>query len=219
MKDNKSLLGISDEMLLILNELEEYASEFDGEIPDEMWDRLIISREELDEKVGAYSFRITELKGDMDILKSQIEIWQKKIEGKERAIERMKWVLAEVVKRLGQRNDKGNFSLKTDTFNVGYQFSHPVEIEDRDSIPEKFKAYNLALNNLDIQQLQQLKDYIISQFGIEEELIKSDFNVSKTLLKQSIEADTMKMNTEEFTLTENIPGCYIDNKKGFVRIY
>jgi hypothetical protein len=49
--------------------------------------------------------------------------------------------------------------------------------------------------------------------------VETEVKVSKTAIKNAIETAADKVKTEEFTTSETVPGAYIDNKKGFVKIY
>jgi hypothetical protein len=142
------LFDLTEEQLKILERIEEVAEETEGDIPDELWDTLIISKEELNNKVAAYVFRMEEYKGQQEVLKAQLEVWNKKIERKGRTIEFLKAGLAEVAKRLGTKNATGNYSLQAGEIKVNYQYTYPTEITDETKVPEEFKKYNLILKNM-----------------------------------------------------------------------
>lgn len=234
MKQSRNLFDLTKEQIKILERIEEVAEETEGDIPDELWDTLIISKEELNDKVAAYVFRMEEFKAQQEALKAQLEVWEKKIERKERTIEFLKAGLAEVAKRLGTKNEKGNLSLQAGEIKVNYQFTHSVEIEDEDLVPEDFKKYDVTFKNLDKNSYRILlqsimkKDETLSENESIEDLVgrllivaevKRETKVSKTTIKNAIETADDKKRTEEFTTSETVPGAFIDNKKGFIRIY
>ena len=218
MKQSKNLFDLTEEQLKILERIEEVAEETEGEIPDELWDTLIISKEELNDKVAAYVFRMEEFKAQQEALKARLEVWNKKIERKGRTIEFLKAGLAEVAKRLGTKNATGNYSLQAGEIKVNYQHTHPTEITDETKVPEQFKKYDLTFKNLDKSTLE-LITYLNLDIEFKDDQIVTETKVSKTAIKNAIETAADKVKTNEFTTSETVPGAFIDNKKGFVRIY
>jgi predicted aspartyl protease len=218
-KQSMNLFDLTEKQIRILNLIEEIAEETEGEIPDEVWDNLVISKEELNEKIEAYVFRLAEYKAQIEALSAQVEIWNKKIEKKERTITFLKAGLAEVAKRLGERNPKGNYSLSAGDFKVNFQFTHSVEIENEDLVPEKFKKYNLTIKNMTKGSYKAILKAIGLHEEDNEELIKIESKISKTAIKEAIVTDENSQKTNEFTISDSVPGAFIDNKKGFVKIY
>jgi prefoldin subunit 5 len=204
----------------ILLQIEEVAEETDGGIPDELWDVLIISKEELNDKVAAYVFRMEELKAQQEALKAQLEVWSKKIERKTRSIEFLKAGLGEAAKRLGERNKTGNYSLQAGELKVNYQFTHSVEIEDEKLVPEEYKTYDVTIPSLTKKEYDKLMVILTIQDDIENLIVKvPEIKISKTTIKNAIETAEDIKRTSEFTTSETVPGAFIDNKKGFIKIY
>lgn len=219
-KQSKSLFDLTEEQLRILNQIEEVAEETEGDIPDELWDTLIISKEELKDKVAAYVFRIAELEGQHSTLCDQAQSWMAKAERKQRAITFLKAGLAEVSKRLGTKNEKGNYSLQAGEIKVNYQFTHPVEIENEEDVPDEFKKYDAIISNLTKKEYDRLINILSLQDDIEILIIKEPIvKISKPAIKNAIETAVDKKQTNEFTISETVPGAFIDNQKGFIRIY
>lgn len=224
MKQSRNLFDLTEEQLKILERIEEVAEETEGEIPDELWDTLIISKEELNDKVAAYVFRMEEFKAQQEALKVQLEVWNKKIERKGRTIEFLKAGLAEVAKRLGTRNEKGNYSLQAGEIKVNYQHTHPVEIEDENLVPNELASFNIVIKDLNKETADTIKSLLVikAEDGCEDFKYKGameiEKKVSKTTIKNAIETAEDKVKTNEFTTSETVPGAFIDNKKGFIKI-
>lgn len=123
-----SLWQISNELLLIEQQLEELG----GEITPEIEQALEITQKELQSKCLNYVHFINHIQTQI----SEAEIYKSKvldyISKKEKLLERLKNALNEAVTKFG--------TIETDMWKLSQRKSESVEIVDLDKVPDKFKT-------------------------------------------------------------------------------
>lgn len=202
MKQN--LFEISEELYQAFNELEEFAEENEGEIPDHLFAKLEVTQEDLDDKLEAYSCMIMQKMGEIDTLDEKIADLIDKKKQRERHIENMKNMLAEAAKRYGKKSETGNYKLTGKFRNVSYIFSKPLVIDNINLVPDEFKSKDLVVKNLSISEALELETIIETQFNKE---YSETEKVDKTTIKNMMKNDP----------TFNVSGVYIDRTKGSIR--
>lgn len=139
----KNLFEISGELERTLRELETYCNDNqDGEIPDELADRLIINQDELADKLDAYYHVITQIKAEREALKAYKKTIVDRVGAKDKAlqsnIERLYKLMTVAVDKFGEERKNGNKFFKLQTVSVNLTASKAVKILDKELIISEF---------------------------------------------------------------------------------
>lgn len=139
----KNLFEISGELERTLRELETYCNDNqDGEIPDELADRLIINQDELADKLDAYYHVITQIKAEREALKAYKKTIVDRVGAKDKAlqsnIERLSKLMTVAVDKFGEERKNGNKFFKLQTVSVNLTASKAVKILDKELIISEF---------------------------------------------------------------------------------
>lgn len=136
----KSLFEISNEYTRAIQELENHCIENNtDELPDEINDRLVINKDELNDKLKNYWFVITELNGNIEAIKAHQKVMAAKKKAIENNINRLKSYVGDALELYGEENKTGNKFYKHDLFKVTSSRSNKLLITDVDLIPEQYK--------------------------------------------------------------------------------
>lgn len=125
---SQSLYKISEEYKRMLEELEFNG----GEITEEIADRLIINRDELEDKCVGYFYHRKKLKGEIDVIKEEIERLQAQKASRERTIEHMNEALTNAVILYGDEGKSGNHKLKIGNLTLYTKITKSVDVLNLD---------------------------------------------------------------------------------------
>ena len=222
---NKSLMGIQEEYIKTIEELEDYLIENETDvIPEEFIERLNINSNEVEEKVDNYRLAINSILSE----RIAIEIEVKRLEAikkkKEKTIEYLKQRVFDAVELFGSKNgEKGGLKLKTSKSSVTLIRSSSVVIDDINMIDDMY--INVEFNKISADAyvkmthiLFDLGQEAIAQFFLN--LIK-DRVPDKVAIKKAIEAEELKRGTllteNDIPLPVNFEGAHIDKVVGYIK--
>lgn len=210
----RNLFEIATEYLDAIDELDTFMEENPDtdEMPEHIYERLHINRNEMEEKLSAYKDVISILEVDMELLKKRIAEYKAKMERKERTIQRLKSVMAFAIKQYGDQNDKGNFKFKTRFGSFNYIKTTKVLVDEA-QCPSAYKAFDFSLNKMTAGELAEFKAFyeeFVRKHGAKW-YNKAIFDLRGVPIKDMI-ADKLKAG-------EEVPGCKLDPEAGYVRIY
>lgn len=166
-----NIFNLKQELLDIFNEIEEN----DGELTPELEEALNIRQEEFKDKIKSYSNVVKMLENDIIDIKEEKARLSDLQKSKEKAIERLKRIMAEAIELFGDTTKTGGKFIDYGTGKVSMRLTQSVEVEE-DSIDRianrlitglKWYANN---NQLDfgILDTKDVIDYINSSSPTEE---------------------------------------------------
>ena len=176
-------------------EIMELISENEGEITDEIAERLTINKSELNSKIDSSVRFMGFLDSKNQYISDEIAKLKRYIEKNERTKDVVKYYMIQAIKKYGILNKSGNSFVDTTLNKVTVTKSKQVVIIDADSIPDDFVTF-VVKSKLTVAQFQKLKEVLGDE-------IEGVANVS---LKEV--GDALKNNEEisfaEFKINENL---------------
>lgn len=136
---NKNLFQIQEEYNKTLQELESYCIEHNtDEIPQELLDKLVISSEDLGDKLDAYHHKDLELKAEEEMLAAYIKNLTKRKKSIVATRARIKGYAGVAIEAFGEKNNSGNHVVKTPLHKVTAQRSKKLVIVDTHLLPDEY---------------------------------------------------------------------------------
>lgn len=206
---SKNIFDISAEYLAIIAEVEDV----EGDLTEELENRLKINAEELEAKVKAYNHIISHNKGEISIIDDEIDRLSKLKSSKANLIEKLKKYLLEAVLTFGYLGKTNNRKLDFDTIKLYTQDSESVEIKEDEFLDFEYEI-RTSFTKEQIEKIEAL--------GIP---LKIEGVISKTKIKEKILADegaNVKMVTpnlfnqykKSIISSETVKGASIVKKTG-----
>lgn len=170
----KSLYQISDELQLLLNDIEENG----GEITEEQEQQLEIAQEELDKKVENYCNAITILKSEEECAKNEKKRLNDLQNVKKNLIEKLKNSLLKTVNKFGYIGKSGNKVLDTTNHKLFTKNTKSVIIDEErfNKMSKYVKDYLIELYKQGILETGQNID-ITGMLGAINAIAKADYEV------------------------------------------
>ena len=201
MNKRKSIFDIQQEYVDIISELEEN----EGEVTEEIQERLHINKNEIDDKLNAYAYITKEISGEILVLEEEIERLKNKITAKTNTIERLKSVCAVAVNTYGEINSKSKAKNPGKSYDTGKNkfvlvHTNPVIIRNEDTFTnDKFVTYSIKgrFKKSDLDKIAKL---------LQDE-IEVNKNIDKAAIKKDIEAGI------------EIEDAYLDTNSEYLRTY
>lgn len=225
-----SLFNIQSEYYRALQELDDYfANNPDSdEMPEEIYERLNVNREEMGEKLYNYNLYIKELNGHLESLKSFIKELSAKVKSKERTIESVKSYIGDALKVYGEpviKNHKptGSLRFKNERVSVVRQLSKPLEVYDEAAVPVEYKTFDVQFKHLNAEQITILKEIIekhLPEKGAEiyaEIMLHGRFNTEGNVLNTLVR--NVLMNSQDSEEPIEIPGARLNMEASFVKFF
>jgi hypothetical protein len=157
---NSNIFKIQQEYLNIVDEIEAN----DGELSEELEERLAINEENRDEKMEAYVAIIKQKKADIDLAKNEIERLSGIIQSSSSTIDRLKDTLLEAMVTFDLRNEKGNYSHRLTNTLLFTRRTEAVEIfveeVNEELINEYGQFFNFDVKKLDKVKLDKIKEVL-----------------------------------------------------------
>lgn len=209
----QSIFDIAEEYMVIASEMEAHFQETGSdELPEELYDRLVVNRDEMADKLTNYRYLIDEWRGYQQILREKIEKLNARIEGYQKSIDRLEGFMADAIELYGEPVTKkgeptGNYRFRTLEFNVTKIHTNPVVIEDEEQVPAKYKRFSISLDNLSDDEIEEARQFLQEWLPdhILEKLGSQKITTSKSLIKSAMQVD------------EEVPGATIDTKKHYLK--
>lgn len=205
---NKSLMGIQEEYIKTIEELEDYLIENETDvIPEEFIERLNINSNEVEEKVDNYRLAINSILSE----RIAIEIEVKRLEAikkkKEKTIEYLKQRVFDAVELFGSKNgEKGGLKLKTTKSSVTLIRRPSVVIDDVNMINDDFLT--IEFNKTTVTTYVDIAHSILDA-GYDDAA-----NYLLSLIKERVPDKTALTAVLKTTTLE---GCHIDEKTGYIK--
>lgn len=180
-KMGKSLFEISSEYARAIEELENYCMDNStDEVPEEIHERLVINKDELNDKLESYFHVLTDLEGDTETLSAYIKSAQQKKTAVQKNIDRLKGYVGDALELYGEENKTGNKFYKHLLFKVTASRSNKLRITDVDALPERYKELVITKTiKVDNKQLKADLNNEDMPFGVEgAEIDDSTINVT-----------------------------------------
>jgi hypothetical protein len=207
----RNLFDIQAEYLEYLEELEQWLldnEDADGEIPEYIQERLNINKNEVEDKLGNYHLWLSQLKGEVDTLKTREEELKKKRKTKENTMERVRKIMGEAVKMYGEVNIKSKStashlpkSIKTEEGKFTFIYQDKLVI-DEEILPVELFEYEIKTSKL------HNSTALVIQKILQE--AKVDITITATPDK-----DAIKTSIEEKLIPK---GVTVNNNDGYIRI-
>lgn len=167
-----SLYNIEEELLLIFAEIESN----DGEISDELYDKLNITKENLHKKLDNYVKAIKSWNGDITVIKDEVKRLQANAKVKDNKIERLKKAMLDAVQMFGTEGKTNKF-VDLPTVRLFTKGTPAVETQDNriDLLVREFERFVRELVDNDILytgsdvELQGILDVINANLKAEHE--------------------------------------------------
>lgn len=148
-----NLFDINQTYLQIISEIEEAG----GEATPELETALVITREDMLQKVTNYKWVIDKIQGDIDLADAEIIRLEAFKDSKQKSIERLQYLLMQTLLLFGQEDNKGIKRLQCGTVTLSTRKSPPsVNITSEEDIPDAYKTVDVTVQNLDIETAQSL---------------------------------------------------------------
>lgn len=208
----KSIFDIADEYMFIAAEMEAYFQQNDSdEIPEDLFDRLVINRDEMESKISNYLDLISEWQGNIDILEAKRESLRAKQQGFQRSIDKLKSLIGDALELYGEPVMKkgehtGSYRFKSLEHSVTKVHTKPVKIENIQQVPEKYRDFTITVPRLDTDSYVRLFEALI-QLNLDQHVKTDELGTPKKAeIKKAIEAG------------EDVPGAYVDKNEYYLKI-
>lgn len=208
----QSIFDISEEYMRIAAEMQAHFQETDSdELPEELYDRLVVNRGEMEVKLTNYRYLIDEWKGYQQILKDKIESLSAKIHGYQRSIDRLESFMAQAIELYGEPVTKkgeptGSYRFKGIEFTITKIHTNPVVIEDETQLPDEYKRFSIVLDGLDKDQADIARQYLRhAPVGINEKIGAEKTTIYKSTIKEAMQNG------------QDVPGAKIDTAKHYLK--
>ena len=187
----KSLYQISDELQLLLNEIEENG----GEITEEQEKELEISQEELGNKVENYCNAITILKSEEECAKNEKKRLNDMQNVKKNLIERLKQTLLKTVIRFGYDGKSGNKVLEGVNHKLFTKNSKSLVVDEErfNQLGQYVKRYLIELYKEGILETGENID-VSGMLGAINAIHKADCEVEEKPFAPFTESDLATIN-------------------------
>jgi hypothetical protein len=130
----KSIYQISNEFLVIQNQLIEQ----DGEFTDDQFNALAINEAELENKAVGYSFVIKDLDDDVEAINNEIKRLTQLKKARENAADRLKTTISNAM------NLYGRDEIKTAIVKLSFRASESVFCDDVNALPAEYKTIKVT---------------------------------------------------------------------------
>ena len=134
-------------------------SENEGEITDEIAERLTINKSELNSKIDSSVRFIGFLNAKNEYISDEIAKLQKYIEKNEKTKDIVKHYMIQAINKYGALNKSGNSFVDTTLNKVTVTKSKKVIIIDEDKIPDNFVTFSVK-SKLTVAQFRKLKEVL-----------------------------------------------------------
>lgn len=210
----RNVFDIASEYLEAIDDLEAYFAENPDtdEVPEYLFERLNINKNEAVERLATYKDVIAYLKSDIELLEDKIQDLQAKVKTKTKSIDRLKGLMGVAIRLFGTPNDKGGFNFKTNNGNYSWVKTKAVEVDD-DLLPSDYKAFDFTLKGLTADELREFKKLFIETIA-KAEVPPKWYTATIFDLKGRAIKDYIKQKLEA---GEAIPGAQLKQDNGYVR--
>ena len=140
-------------------EIMDMVSENDGEITDEIAERLTINKSELNSKVDSSVRFIGFLDAKTEYISSEIAKLKRYIERNEKTKEIVKHYMGQAIEAYGALNKTGNSFVDTGLNKVTIVKSKQVIITDEDAIPDDFVTF-VVKSRLTPEQFKKVQEVL-----------------------------------------------------------
>lgn len=188
----KSLYELSQEYEQALADLEDYLIENDTDVvPEEMFERLNINRDELAEKIVAYTGIIRQTKSDTLYIDGEIE----RLKFKKARMEKFMNTLTDLVGKaldfygepvVSKTGTSKSRKFKSPIISVTRVATQAVEIEDATQVPEQYKKAVITLADMTPAQMRTILAHLTKTDV--RPVIKTTEEPSKTLIKAALDS-------------------------------
>lgn len=193
----KSLYQISDELQLLLNDIEENG----GEITEEQEQQLEIAQEELDKKVENYCNAITILKSEEECAKNEKKRLNDLQNVKKNLIEKLKNSLLKTVNKFGYIGKSGNKVLDVTNHKLFTKATKSLVVDEErfNKLGKYVKDYLIELYKQGILETGENID-VSGMLGAINAIYKADYNansvfeIEKELFVPFTESDLAAIN-------------------------
>lgn len=150
----------------IFNILEKYKvlisliEEAEGEITEEVANKLKITEEDFSEKLDNYAYIIAQLEGNNAVIKDEIGRLNKLQTINSNIIQRLKETINTGLKLFGTVGKTGNQKFKTELHNFYNVYHKPLVIEENNKITNNFIKYQLS-TKLNHEEMELISDELI----------------------------------------------------------
>lgn len=210
----RNVFDIASEYLEAIDDLESYFLENpdSDEIPEHLFERLNINKNEAVERLATYKDVIAYLKSDIDLLEEKIQDLQAKVKTKTKSVDRLKGLMGIAVRLFGTPNDKGGFNFKTNAGNYSWIKKRAVEVDDA-LLPSDYKAFDFQLKGLTADELREFKR-IFTDAVAKAAVPPKWYTATIFDLKGRAIKDYIK---DKLEAGEVIPGAKLKEDNGYVR--
>lgn len=206
----RNLFEIQQEYIKYLDELEEYFRinpDTDGEIPEDINERLSINKNEIEEKLTNFYLWKIETENNIEALKIRRDQLSARIKSKTKTIERIKKYMEDAVRLYGDINLKSKAKIPTKTVegtDVKFTFIYTpkIEVVNIDLVPQEYTKYNIEVKNIKPEIAEKIYKFI--KDTNEELEINAIQNIDKKLIEPVIEETS-------------IEGLFYNKEEGYIR--
>lgn len=138
-----NLFNIEKEYLELIDNIELN----DGVIEEDEAKQLEILEQELDKKLHAYYYIIKQKQGEVQLLKDEIQRFNKLIESKENTITRLREAVLNATLLFGADGKSGNKQIKYHDLNIYTVNKKGVTINENEFKDERFNKYTINVDN------------------------------------------------------------------------
>lgn len=208
----KSIFDIADEYMMIAAEMEAFFQQNDSdEIPEQLFDRLTINRDEMESKISNYLDLISEWQGNIETLEAKREALKARQQGFQKSIDKLKSLIGDALELYGEPVMKkgehtGSYRFKSLEHSITKIHSKPVKIDNIQQIPEKYRDFTISVPKLDTESYVRLFEALI-ELNLDQNVKPDKLGTPKKAeIKKAIEAG------------EDVPGAYIDQNEYYLKI-
>ena len=212
----RNLFDIQEEYMIYMDELEEYLQEnpdADGEIPDHIYERLSINKNEVEQKLTNYNYFVKELEAEQEALKAEIKRLQGKVKSKDKTVERLKMIMSDAVKLYGEVNLKSKAAIPSkviegDLAKFTFIYNPKLEIKE-EALPMIYQTAEVTFKHMTRLQFARLFDVVKTAIPEYTPMLEDNKIVdkpNKALIEEKLEEGAV------------IPGASINYSAGYVKI-
>lgn len=138
-----NIFEISQELLRLFDQIEEQ----DGEITPDIEQELFVREEELEHKLKSFAWKISLIKGEIQVIKDEIDRLNKIKESKIKLEERLREIVKNTVIMFGETGKTGNKKIKYDTLNLYTVNKDKVDLDEEQFYIPEYMNYTIKVDN------------------------------------------------------------------------
>jgi hypothetical protein len=183
---NRNIFNIEEEYLQLINEIEEA----EGEITDEIAEKLAINTDDFITKMKAYRYIISMLKADNSMIDDEVKRLSSLKSIKNNTINRLKTTMRDALLIMGEEGKSGNRVLDTGEGKFYTRKNEVLYFGNEDEFYNQDYMKHTIGGRITVEELEKVKPFLTSEVTISNVIDKM---LLKEDLKNNVEVEGVRL--------------------------